>query len=278
MKRLFIAIVAAVPALLAGAAVTAQGEGAPMRIAAAPSKLTICHETGSESNPWRRIAVSSRALTKPKSTAGRLLRAHLRHTGDVVVAGTAACPPASETPAPTITTAPTRVTICHKTGSGSNPYRRITVSSRAVTHPSSSAGKTLRGHMRHTGDLLLPGANACPSGSEPGQGVKLTATLQPGQGATGSGTAAITIRLGLDRLCAKLVVTGLTDVTGAHIHRVGTGAMVVPLTAPTAGTSSGCTTVEKAVLQQIVRTPGGYYVNVHTATYPDGQIQGRLTR
>jgi hypothetical protein len=277
VKRLLIAIAAAVPAILAGAAVTAQGEGAPMRTAAAPSKLTICHKTASESNPWRRITVSSRALTKPKSTSGRQLRTHLRHTGDAVIAGVAACPSASATPAPT-NVAPTRITICHKTGSESNPYHRITVSSRAVTNPKSQSGKVLRGHMRHAGDLLLPGATACPSGSQPGQGVKLTATLQPVQGATGSGTAAITIRLGLDRLCAKLVVTGLTDVTGAHIHRVGTGAVVVPLTAPTAGMSSGCTTVEKAVLQQIVRTPGGYYVNVHTATYPDGQIQGRLTR
>lgn len=278
MKRLFIAIIAAIPVLLAGAAVTAQGEGASMHASAAPSKLTICHKTGSESNPWRRILVSSRAMANPKSRSGRLVRGHLRHTGDAVVAGAATCPAAAVTPEPTSTPA-TRVTICHKTGSATNPYRRITVSSRAVTHPNSAPGKVLRGHARHTGDLLMPGVMPCPSGTaQPGQGVKLTANLQPVQGATGSGTAAITIHLGLGRLCAKLVVTGLTDVTAAHIHRAPTGAVVVPLTAPTAGTSSGCTTVEKTVLQQIARTPATFYVNVHTATYPDGQVQGRLTR
>ena len=134
MKRLLIAIAAAVPVLLAGAVVTAQGEGAATHVTAAPSKLTVCHKTGSASNQWRRITVSSRAMANPKSNSGKLLRAHLRHTGDAIVVGTAACPTASATPAPTSTPA-TKITICHKTGSNSNPYRRITISSRAVTNP-----------------------------------------------------------------------------------------------------------------------------------------------
>jgi CHRD domain len=276
MKRLFLAIAAAVPVLLAGALATAQGEGATTRAVAAPSKLTICHETGSASNPWRRITVSSRAMANPQSKSGKLLRAHLRHTGDAVVVGTAACPSASDTPAPTSTPA-TRITICHKTGSDANPYRRITISSRAVTKPSSAAGKLLRGHMRHTGDLLMPGVTPCPSGTPTGQGVKLEANLQPVQGASGSGAASFTIRVGLARLCHTLTVSGLTNVTAAHIHLGSTGAVVVPLTTPTTGTSSGCATVERALLQQIVRNPSAYYVNVHTQTFPNGQVQGTLS-
>jgi hypothetical protein len=277
MKRLFIAIVAAAPVLLAGALVTAQGEGAATRAAAAPTKLTICHETGSASNPWRRITVSSRAMANPKSSSGKLLRGHLRHTGDAVVVGTAACPSVSDTPAPT-GTAPTRITICHKTGSASNPYRRITVSSRAIANPSSASGKLLRGHMRHAGDLLMPGVTPCPSGNtQTGQGVKLSANLQPVQGATGSGTASITIRVGLSRLCHTLTVSGLTNVTAAHIHLGSTGAIVVPLTTPTTGTSSGCATVDRALLRQIVQNPSAYYVNVHTQTFPNGHVQGSLS-
>ena len=277
MKRLLIAIAAAAPVLLAGALVTAQGEGATTRTVAAPSKLTICHETGSASNPWRRITVSSLAMANPNSKSGKTLRAHLRHTGDAVVAGTAACPSASATPAPTSAPA-TRITICHKTDSASNPYRRITISSRAVTNPSSASGKLLRGHMRHTGDVLMPGVTPCPSGTQTGQGVKLTANLQPVQGAmSGSGTASLTIRVGLARLCHTLTVSGLTNVSAAHIHLVSTGAIVVPLTTPTTGTSSGCATVEKSLLQQIVRNPGAYYVNVHTQTFPNGQVQGTLS-
>jgi hypothetical protein len=278
VKRLFIAIAAAVPVLVAGAALTAQGEGAATSTAAAPSKLTICHKTGSGSNQWRRVTISSRALANPNSQPGKTLRAHLRHTGDVVVAGTAACPTATLTPAST-NTPPTKLTICHKTGSTTTPYRRITISSRALTTPNSSSGKLLRGHMGHAGELLMPGVTPCPSGStQTNQGIRLTATLQPVQGATGSGNATVTIRLGLSRLCHTLTVNGLVGVDAAHIHRVSTGAVLVPLTTPTAGTSSGCATVERSLLQDIARSPGAFYINVHTATFPNGQVQGTLTR
>ena len=278
MKRLFIIIAATVPVLLAGAVAVAQGGGAATQAAAAaPSKVTICHKTGSSSNQFRRITVSSRATANPKSKSGKLLYGHLRHTGDAVVAGAAPCPSAQLTPAPTGTT-PTKLTICHKTGSASNPYRRITVSSRAVTNPNSPAGKTARGHMRHTGDILMPGMTPCPSGTQTNQGVKLTANLQPVQGATGSGSATVTIRLGGASLCHTLTVTGLSNVTAAHIHRVSTGAIVVPLTTPTTGSSSGCGTVQKPLLQELMSSPGDFYVNVHTSTFPNGQVQGALTR
>jgi hypothetical protein len=133
--------------------------------------------------------------------------------------------------------------------------------------------------MRHTGDLLIPGVSACPAGTGKGpQGVRLTANLQPVSGATGSGSATVTIRRGQAQLCYTLTVSGLTDVNGAHIHRNSTGAIVVPLTAPTGGTSSGCESVSKALLQEILDTPGAFYVNIHTATFPNGQIRGDLTR
>ena len=277
MKRMFIATAAAVPIMLAGAAAAAQGHEAAKQTVAAPNKITICHKTRSDSDPWRRITVSGRAVTNPKSKSGRLLRGHLRHTGDAIVVGTAACPSATLTPAPTATPA-AKITICHKTGSTTNPYRRITVSSRAVTNPNSSSGKVLRGHMGHTGDLLMPGTAACPSGTQTDQGVKLTANLQPVQGATGSGSATVTIRIGKSSLCSTLTVTGVANVTVAHIHRVSTGAIVVPLTAPTTGTASGCTTVERALLQEILRNPAAFYVNVHTSAFPDGHVQGTLSR
>jgi hypothetical protein len=137
----------------------------------------------------------------------------------------------------------------------------------------------MRGHTRHAGDLLLPGASACPPGSSSGgQTDRLSATLQPVQGASGSGTASFTIRLGQNELCYTLTVTGLTDVTGAHIHRTPTGAIVVPLTTPTSGSSNGCATVERDLLREIVTTPGVFYVNVHSTAYPDGQVQGTLAR
>lgn len=132
--------------------------------------------------------------------------------------------------------------------------------------------------MRHAGDLLLPGAAACPSGSAGQQGVKLTASLQPVHGATGSGQASMRARLGGTSLCYTLTVSGLTNVTAAHIHRVSTGAIVVPLTAPTTGTAGGCVTVDKALLKEILGNPGAFYVNVHTMSFPNGQVQGTLSK
>jgi CHRD domain len=273
VKRLLLAT-AAVPVLFAGLVATALGQEAAMRTATSATKLTICHKTGSDT--WRRITVSSRAMANPRSSSGRTLRAHFRHVGDAIVVGTAACPAVNATPAPTSTPA-TRITICHKTGSAANPYRRITVSSRAVTNPQSSSGKTLRGHMRHVGDILLPGTTPCPPGQQ-NTGVRLTANLQPVQGATGSGSATFRIQLGARRLCYSLSVSGLTNVAAAHIHRGSTQAIVVPLATPTTGTSSGCTTVDRALLQEILGSPSAFYVNVHTSTFPNGQVQGTLAR
>ena len=145
-------------------------------------------------------------------------------------------------------------------------------------NPNSQSGRTARAHARHNGDIQFPGVTPGPAGTPP-QPVRLTANLQPVPGASGSGAAAITIRMGLRQLCYTLTVTGLTEpATAAHLHRVAGGAIVVPLSAPTTGTASGCTTVQKELLQEIVRTPAAFYVNVHTLAYLDGQVQGRLSR
>jgi hypothetical protein len=275
MKRLLVALLAVAPLALGG---VFAGAASGKKPASAPTKLTICHKTSSETNAFRRITVSSRAWTNPKSKSGKTLRGHMRHTGDAIVVGTGACPSPSATPEPS-NKAPARIEICHKTHSTKNPYRRIMISSRAVTNPKSHSGKTLRGHMRHTGDILEPGGTACPSaGATQNQGVRLTADLQPVPGATGSGTATVTIRVGKSQLCFTLSVTGLTGVTAAHIHRATTGGIVVPLTAPTDGSSSGCVTVEKKLLREIVANPGGFFVNVHTTEFVEGHLHGDLTK
>ena len=281
MRRMLIATAVVLPALVAGFAATAQGgETGIEQATAAPSKMTICHRTSSDANPWRRITISSRALTKPNSPAGRTLRGHMRHVGDAVVVGTASCPPAAQAPTPS-NTRPTKITICHRTGTASNPYRRITVPMNALQRPGSPAGVALRGHMRHAGDILFPGVTPCPAGT-PNLPGRLSANLQPVAGATGSGTARFTVRLGRNELCYMLTVTGLTNVTAAHIHRVAGGAIVVPssgsLNLPTTGTSSGCTGVDPALLREIVQTPGAFYVNVHTQSFPNGQVQGTLSK
>lgn len=96
----------------------------------------------------------------------------------------------------------------------------------------------------------------------------------------GSGTAHVWVTPGLEQICYDLTVTGLEDVTLAHIH-VGpateNGPVVVPLQAPTSGSSGGCVPVNRDLAVAIVSDPSAYYVNVHTLEFPVGAVRGQLS-
>jgi hypothetical protein len=84
-------------------------------------------------------------------------------------------------------------------------------------------------------------------------------------------------------LCYGLAVKDIENPTAAHIHRGGpntAGDIVVPLDSlPTSGdpgSSAGCTDVSRRLVRQIRRNPRRFYVNVHTADFPDGAVRGQL--
>src|SRR3954451_23802122 len=73
-------------------------------------KVTICHHTGSQSNPWVPITIAEPAL-----------KAHRKH-GDLIPAPAGGCPkaavkPAHDAPSKTKAHGHSKVTICHHTGS-----------------------------------------------------------------------------------------------------------------------------------------------------------------
>jgi hypothetical protein len=171
-----------------------------------------------------------------------------------------------------------KVTICHRTASNTNPYVLIRVSKSA-----------LKGHRRHAGDIIPAPKQGCPSQPmSPTQGgTALTAALTggaevPGPGdPDGTGTATIRLTAGEGRLCFNLAAMNITlPAAAAHIHlgAAGTaGGVVVGLQPPNAsGTASGCVTVQRTLVNSILANPAAYYVNVHTADYPDGAIRGQL--
>ena len=105
----------------------------------------------------------------------------------------------------------------------------------------------------------------------------------PGPGdPDGSGTAVLRLNAGKQEVCFELVVSDIAPATAAHIH-VGpagvAGPVVVGLTPPTSGTSSGCVTgVDPELIKAIIQTPQNYYVNVHNAEYPAGAVRGQLSK
>ncbi len=95
----------------------------------------------------------------------------------------------------------------------------------------------------------------------------------------GAGSAAISINDASNRVCTDLEVRMIGTVTAAHIHRgvAGTnGPPVITLDAPDDNDSDDCDTADDALIDEIRRNPAGFYVNVHTADYPNGAIRGQI--
>lgn len=129
---------------------------------------------------------------------------------------------------------------------------------------------------------LLVGTATAQTGGRP-----LTATLTgaaevPGPGdPDGSGEARVTVNPGTGQICYTLRVRGIEPATMAHIHEAPedeSGPVVVTLSPPTSGTSSGCVAVERKLALEILRNPADYYVNVHNVDFPGGALRGQLEK
>jgi hypothetical protein len=103
----------------------------------------------------------------------------------------------------------------------------------------------------------------------------------PGPGdPDGTGTAILRVNAGQGIISYELKVTNITTATAAHIHRGPAGEagpVVVPLRAPSTGAVSDTVHVNKALAQEIMRTPSAFYVNVHNGDFPAGAVRGQLS-
>lgn len=121
---------------------------------------------------------------------------------------------------------------------------------------------------------------------EPG-GRPLSATLTgaaevPGPGdPDGSGAAVVTLNQGQGMVCFDIEVADLDEITNAHIH-VGTadvsGPVVVGFDPVNNGLNNCVSGVDPGLIKDIRQNPQGYYVNVHTSTFPAGAIRGQLSK
>ncbi len=97
-------------------------------------KITICHATSSETNPYNEITISVNGLN-----------GHGKHEGDIIPAPDGGCP---KSPAGI---KDGKITICHATSSKNNPYNEITISVNG-----------LNGHGKHARDIIPAPAGGCP--------------------------------------------------------------------------------------------------------------------
>ncbi|MGN6498604.1 MAG: CHRD domain-containing protein [Tsuneonella sp.] len=106
---------------------------------------------------------------------------------------------------------------------------------------------------------------------------------EPGGGdPDGMGKAEISISDGFNKVCWEIKdVTGIGTPTAAHIHHGAAGVngpVVLPLTRNAAGAWQGCVNGSEWTQDRIEGNPQDFYVNVHTAEYPNGAIRGQLMR
>jgi hypothetical protein len=119
-------------------------------------------------------------------------------------------------------------------------------------------------------------------------GRKLFATLTgaaevPGPGdPDGSGTGTVTLNQGKGQVCFELTVANIAPANVAHIHEGNTnqaGPPVVTLAPPpTNGASNSCLAADAELIKRIRQNPENFYINVHTADFPNGAVRGQLTK
>lgn len=125
--------------------------------------------------------------------------------------------------------------------------------------------------------------------NERNDGRKVAATLTgsaevPGPGDdNGAGLFEARINPGTERICYTLTASSIDDATAAHIHLGALGVAgdpVLTLDTPDGDDddSEDCQDIDRGLAQAIIRDPANYYVNVHTAPFPNGAIRGQLDK
>jgi hypothetical protein len=127
--------------------------------------------------------------------------------------------------------------------------------------------------------VLAASGVAAGSPSDPTVTATLTGKAEVPRGEPkASGTAKITLDPSTGKVCWVLKVKGLdTPVLGAYIHQAPArknGLVAIPL--GTKFRASGCKQAPKDTVAAVAKTPGAYYVNVHTHLYGNGAIRGQL--
>ena len=127
-----------------------------------------------------------------------------------------------------------------------------------------------------------------PAYAQTTPGCRLRASMDAAQetgppvASPGTGTAVFT-RTAPNQLSYTYDYQNLTTgVNACHIHEAPLatpGPVVIPLSinaGTTSGSVSDTATADPALLDRICANPAGFYINLHTDTFPGGEIRGQL--
>ena len=97
------------------------------------------------------------------------------------------------------------------------------------------------------------------------------------------GRGGFTALVANNQICFGYTVDNIATPVAAHIHRGKpsvAGPVVIPLAPLPAGgdpgATSGCTAVDPALAEEILKRPNHFYANVHTGDFPGGAVRGQL--
>jgi CHRD domain len=167
------------------------------------------------------------------------------------------------------------------------------VAAAALAAPAAQAqasGDYTTKQVEYGGDVYSgteQGSTSSGSGSSAGAWTKFIGRLSgeaeiPTGDPNANGTASIKTRG--SEVCYDLRWSGV-EATASHIHRGAagkTGDIVVNFfaqdTAVAGNKKSGCVQADAEVVAAIAAKPTNYYVNVHSADFPKGEIRGQLAK
>ncbi len=146
--------------------------------------------------------------------------------------------------------------------------------------------------------LEVPDASATTSttttaavpGGEPGgadgtvtiANIELMASAEvPGPGDdNGDGFANVFLETAKGEICYDITVNGIGEAKAAHIHEGSknvAGDVVLKLEPPAEGSINACVPDQAELITKIQAEPDNFYVNVHSAEFPDGALRGQLS-
>jgi hypothetical protein len=187
-------------------------------------KVTLCHATGSATNPYVEITISANALA-----------AHQRHQDgrDIYPAPAGGCP-GGTSPSGGHGNEHEKVTICHATGSETNPYVRITVDSHALkAHTSHQDGEDIVNPAGECPATTIPGSVGNPPSGMVSAGGELPAAGQPAAGAQPeAGVLGVSEQGGSGAAPGENAVLGANEGSGpeAGVQPAGDAGTSLPFT------------------------------------------------